>query len=112
MAINVGMPTASQAAPAGMRGRHYAAVHRGKQHRQAVCHHDGADQLAFCGYAGVGFLPVAASAREPKHFASMHLLQKYMTLACRALQQRAVGLDICGRIPDMVTQVQAVVGCN
>ena len=102
--------SAGQTTPAGMRRSHAAALQVGQQDRQAIGHHDGAGHAGLAGDRRIGHLAVCTARVERRYRITMHLGQKNRSHAQGLGQRCPVGGNRCGRVANMVTQVEAVVG--
>ena len=66
-------PDADEAPPTRVRSSHHGTTGVGKQDRQAIGHHDGADHTGISRHAGVCFGVVGGRGGQGSHARAMHL---------------------------------------
>jgi hypothetical protein len=101
-----------QTAPASVCCSHPATLDAGKQHRQAVGHHDGAGHTRLIGQAGIGCHGVWCGGIYGQHGSAMHLVQKHWQHTDGALKNLPIGRHMRRVVTHMVAQIQAVIGRN
>ncbi len=99
----------SQPAPAGVGRRHLAAASVGEQHREAICHHDGAGGAPVGGDAGVCHSAIHAARIQAMGVNAMDLRQENRPGGDGLGQAGAVVRHGCGQVTDMVAEIQSAV---
>ena len=83
----------------------------GKQHRQAIRHHDGASDTGLCSHTRVGHRAVGGLRRQMSHLGAVDLLQENRFDADGRLKLPSIGRYGSRMVAHMVAEIEAVIRC-